>query len=67
MRELILKPVLSDEQLAALDNQFLSSEHVSEEISTSGNNAQKEAENGVEKAEEGIEETKEKAEEAVDE
>jgi hypothetical protein len=35
MRELILKPVLNDEQLAALENQFLSSEHVCEEISTS--------------------------------
>jgi hypothetical protein len=34
MRELILRPVLSDEQLAALDNQFLTSEHVCEEIST---------------------------------
>ena len=41
--------------------------HVSEEISTTGNNAQKEAEKGVEDAERGIEETKEKGEEALEE
>ena len=44
-----------------------SSGNVSEEISTTGNNAQKEAEEGVEAAERGIEEGKEKAEEGLEE
>jgi hypothetical protein len=35
MREITLKPVLTDEQVAALDNQFLSGEHCRETITTS--------------------------------
>jgi hypothetical protein len=35
VREIILKPVLSDEQVAALDNQFLSPAHCVESITTS--------------------------------